>query len=159
MLLMFMAYKMVNKSNSTDDVKVEENLHENLIVRLYFRKLKRQVVKVISHVVSALTVSEILKFQFFFTLKNRFNVIKCSIRNGIIRWQISKSLKVVLCIFFAGSHHFGDINILKNLPSKSRSRSQSTIFVIISFDGKYQYIQKTPTNFCATFTVSEITKF
>ena len=60
--------------------------------------LKRQVLKVISHVALALTVSKILKFQIVY-LKKQVKVIRCNFRIGIIRWQIFKSLKVVPCIF------------------------------------------------------------
>ena len=35
-----------------------------------------------------------------------------------------------------------DISISNFLPSKSRSMSQSTIFIMLSFDGKHQNLQK-----------------
>ena len=50
-------------------VKVATNLQEELSVHVHFTKLrycqKRQVFEVILHVELTLTVSEILKFQFF----------------------------------------------------------------------------------------------
>ena len=45
----------------------------------------------------ALTVSGILKL--FFCLKDEVQVIWCKFRNGIICWQISKSVKIVRPIF------------------------------------------------------------
>ena len=38
--------------------------------------------------------------------------------------------------FYTSSHRFRDINILRFWPSKSRSRSWSTIFAMTQFDGK-----------------------
>ena len=53
--------------------------------------------------------------------------------------------------FCAGSYHFRDIIFyFISLPSKSRSRSQSTIFAMTSFAGKCHNLQKSPTHFCAS---------
>ena len=57
-----------NKSKPTvNAVQVQANLQQEHSVHVYFRKLKccliRQVVKVNSYVATALTISEILKFQ------------------------------------------------------------------------------------------------
>ena len=87
------------KSNLTAGaVQVEANLQEELSVHLPLQKakmlLEHQVIKVISHVSLDLTVSD---FKLF-TLKKQVKIIKCKVRNGIICWQISKSLKVVPCI-------------------------------------------------------------
>ena len=53
--------------------QLKENLQKELSVYLHFRKLKcfekHQVLKVISHVVLSLTVSEILKFQIIYLEK------------------------------------------------------------------------------------------
>ena len=52
---------------TTGAAQLEANQQEKLCVHLHFTKLefcyKRQILKVISHVTLALTVSEILKFQ------------------------------------------------------------------------------------------------
>ena len=45
-----------------------------------------------------LTVFELVYF-ILFTLKKEVRFCKCKTRNGIIRWQISKSIKVVGCMF------------------------------------------------------------
>ena len=60
--------------------------------------IKRELLKVISHVALALTVSDMSKFNFF-TFKKKVSDIRSNFRNDINRWQISKSLKVVQCIF------------------------------------------------------------
>ena len=67
-----------NKSNSmAGAVQVEASLPEELRVHFHYRKLncacclKRNVLKLISHVPLALTVSEILKFQIFYLEKRR----------------------------------------------------------------------------------------
>ena len=79
-----------NKRKSmTGDAQVEANLEKVLSVHLHFRK----------HVALALTVSDILKFHIFFTLKRYVKIIRCNFRSGIIRFQIFKSLEVVSCIF------------------------------------------------------------
>ena len=58
---------------------------------------KREVLIVISHVALDLTVSEILKFQIVYLEKGQGD--QCNFRNGISRWQITKSLKVVSYVF------------------------------------------------------------
>ena len=49
----------------------------------------------------------------------------------------------------ACSHRFRDIRIII-WPSKSRSRSRSTIFALTPFDGKCENLQKSPPHFCAS---------
>ena len=46
---------------------------------------------------------------------------------------------------------FRDIKILNLLASKSMSRSPSTIFEVIPFDGKCQNLQMIPTHFSASY--------
>ena len=59
--------------------------------------------------------------------------------------------------FCASSHHFRDITISNLLPSKSRSRSRSTIFARRPFDGKYEKV--VPCIFALILTDSEILMF
>ena len=59
--------------------------------------LKRQVLKVTSHVCASSLLSRY--YIRVFTLKSRSRSVRCNFRNGISRWQISKTIKVVLCIF------------------------------------------------------------
>ena len=55
--------------------------------------------------------------------------------------------------------HFG-VALVIFLPSKSRSRSRSTSFATTPFDGKYQNLQKIPTNvFSLALTISVILTF
>ena len=93
----------LNKSNSTTNaVQVKANLQEQLNDHLHFRKLK--CCQKVRHLESfhifalALTMRKIFKFHTV-TFKKRVKVIRCKSRYGIIRWQKSKSVRVVLCIF------------------------------------------------------------
>ena len=49
------------------------------------------------------------------------------------------------------SYRFRSIQILNFWPPKSNSRSNSAIYAITPFDGKYQNLQMSPTNFCASY--------
>ena len=63
------------------------------------------------------------------TLKTKVGVTEHNIRNGAIRWQISKSIKDVahLC---ANRYHFRDISVLDILTWKFRSKTSTTIATI-----------------------------
>ena len=78
-----------------------------LSVRLHYRQSKgyekRDVLKVISHVVLALTVSEILQFQISY-------LEKVGKGQSLANIPIFKRRSVHFC---ARSHRFSDINILR----------------------------------------------
>ena len=61
--------------------------------------IKRHVLKVISNVCAGSHCFRVIKISYF-DLETEAKVIKCKFRDDI-RWKISKSIKVVLCIFFA----------------------------------------------------------
>ena len=61
--------------------------------------------------------SDKLKYKFL-TLNQKIKVIKCNFHNGIIRWQISKSIQVVLCIFALALTVSEILNFFYFLPSK-----------------------------------------
>ena len=66
------------------------------------------------------------------------------------KFQNNKIYKRCFLHFSASSNRFRCINISNFLPSKSRSRSRSTLFRLTPFDGKCQNLQKTPTHFFAS---------
>ena len=64
---------------------------------------------------------------------------------------MKKKVKVIRCFrFCTRSHCLRDFNILRFLPSKSKSRSWSIILPMAPFDGKYQNLQMSPTHCCAS---------
>ena len=72
----------------------------------------------------------------------------------VLRWQISKSIKVV-CAFFALTHHFKDITVFD--LARNRSRSQSIIFHNVVFRLQIPKSTKViPCIFARALTVSEI---
>ena len=79
------------------------------------------------------------------------NVVEYNFHNEAIRWQISKSTTIVLCIFTPAltiseilTFHIFDLQ-------KSRSRSLSKNFAMRPFDGKYLSQQKSAHEFvCAS---------
>ena len=133
---------------------MEADLQEQLSLHLHFTKLKccqkRQVLKVISHVALALTISEIIKFK--------IKVIMCYFRNGIFVGKYSNLLKL-FCVFCVSSHCFRDINIKNFSSSKSRSRSWIQ-FSQLNHSMKNVKIYKCLHNiFVVALTSSEIYKF
>ena len=109
------------------------------------------VQKIPVHFTLAPTVSELPKFLFL-TLENRSRSRSTIFRRYTIRSQMTKSTKDShgYMRFHASSHSFRDIPILHFLPSKSRSRSRSTIAAMTSFDVKCQNLQEILTSFYAS---------
>ena len=101
-----------------------------------------KIYRCLSHIFAlALTVSEIEPI-----LKNVPS--KSSSWSHIVvqfsQWHhLMANVKIYKCLpqIFVLSYHFRDIQISNFLPLKNRSRSQSTIFPITPFDGKYQNLQ------------------
>ena len=54
-----------------------------------------------------------------------------------IRWQIPTSIKVIIPLVFMLTHHFRDIKVWNVWPWMIRSRSWSTTFAVVPFNGKY----------------------
>ena len=66
----------------------------------------------------------------------KIKVKEYTIRNGLIRWQITASINVIRA-FFASSHRFRDINISKFVTLKMYVKVMITAFTVTPFDGKY----------------------
>ena len=64
--------------------------------------------------------------------------MEINFRSDVIRRQMSKSTKVVPCIFFASSKYFRDINASNFLPRKVGQGHRVTFSKVTSFDGKCQ---------------------
>ena len=71
-------------------------------------------------------------------------VAEYNFSNDTIRWHMSKSTKDSNTFLHLKFQRYTIFNVL---PSKSSSRSQSTILAMTLFDGKCQNVQKTPTHF------------
>ena len=73
-----------------------------------------------------------------FTLKRVMKVMEYHLCNDIIRWHISKFMKVTFHIFML-VFTVSDILLFQTVDrQKSRSRSRSTPSAVMSFDGKFQ---------------------
>ena len=63
--------------------------------------------------------------------------------------MVNNEIYKILPTFLTLALTVSDIYYFYILPSKSRSRSCSTIFTMTQFDGKCQNLQKIPVHFCA----------
>ena len=101
--------------------------------------LKCLVLKVLSHFCASYHCSNVCRQKLC-----HGHGVHC--HNGVVRWKISKSVKVVGCILVS------EILTFQLLPSNSRSRSWRTFFAMLSFDHKYIKICKnSPTHFALAF--------
>ena len=93
--------------------------------------LKLQVLKVVSHVCAGSHYFQDIKISYFHLEK--VDQGNCKFRNGIMHWQISRSLTVVLCIFA--------LTLTLKFWTSKVGQSQSTVFAMTSFNGKCQNLQ------------------
>ena len=68
----------------------------------------------------------------FFSLKKKVKVIRCNVHTSIIRWQITQSVKVIICSFAPVL----TVSEILKFTFRSKSRLGSTIFAMTLFDGK-----------------------
>ena len=131
---------------------MEENLQEQLGDHLHFRNLKCSYNawywKSLHMFALALTVPRYYNLKYL-TLKSKPSSLCVSIAILSFIGQLSKSIKIDMCIFCSSSFHFRDKN-LNFVFSNSRSKSRSAIFEIKPFDGKWQNLQMSLTHFCAS---------
>ena len=93
----------------------------------------------------------------FVTLKIWIMVTTYNIRNGIIRWRISTSIKVMLDHFSPALTVFQILTFQITWPSKYRSRSRYVTFALTPFDGKYTtFYSMTTASFALSLTIYEI---